>query len=52
MHTAAEVSAWWSAYTAQEELSDPQLAGEPDVYKRQAFVPDMRVPDPSGFFQS
>ena len=41
VHTAAEVSAWWSAYTAQEELSDPQLAGEP------AIPSDTPISDPS-----
>ena len=41
VHTDAEVSAWWSAYSAQEELSDPQLAGEP------AIPSDTPISDPS-----
>ena len=41
-HTAAEVSAWWSALTApEEELADPQLAGEP------AILSDAPISDPS-----
>ena len=41
-HTAAEVSAWWSALTAPEEvLADPQLAGEP------AILSEGPISDPS-----
>ena len=41
-HTAAEVSAWWSALTApEEELADPQLAGEP------AILSEGPISDPS-----
>ena len=42
VHTAAEVSAWWSALTAPEEdLADPQLAGEP------AILSEGPISDPS-----